>query len=337
MVNLVKVKNFRIHSDYQAGFSDGVNIIIGDNGVGKTSLIEAVYVALSGKSWRSNFEAITKKNKTWWRVDLEDENTVRTVKYSDKKSFEINGKKYLKLPKGQKTQIVLFEPDDLNLLYGSPSRRRRWLDRFLADTNGEYNTILNKFDKVLKQRNALLKNQATPDQLFVWDLQFADLSSQIVAQRKALIAAINQKLASEYKKIANSKQPLKLIYNSDDITTKQEFINQLQENHKLDTAIGNTTIGPQKHDVLFWFKNQSAATSASRGENRSIIMALKNIEYHTKKTQQSTPLILLDDIMSELDEQHQKNLLDNFKDSQVIVTSVNLPKTANKVNVIKLT
>jgi DNA replication and repair protein RecF len=100
--------------------------------------------------------------------------------------------------------------------------------------------------------------------------------------------------------------------------------------------LGNTSIGPQKHDVLFLFKNQPAATAASRGENRSIVLALKNIEYQIKKTKQVKPLILLDDIMSELDEQHQVNLLNNFKDSQVIITSVNLPKAIKKVNIIQL-
>jgi DNA replication and repair protein RecF len=336
MISSIKVKNFRVHSHYETVFSDGVNIIIGRNGAGKTSIIEAIYISLSGKSWRSNFDSIIKENQTWWRIDLENQNTIRTIKYDGQKSFEINHKKHLKLPKESKNPLVLFEPDDLNLLYGSPNRRRRWLDRFLIDIDSSYSSVLNKFNKVLKQRNMLLKNQIDLDQLFVWDLQFADLASQVIAKRTDLISIINQKLPAEYKKVAGAKEKIELKYSSDGANSKQQIINQLQKNHKLEIIIGNTSIGPQKHDVLFQFKNQPASAAASRGENRSIIMTLKNIEYNIKTTKTTKPLILLDDIMSELDEQHQLNLLTNFKNSQVIITSVNLPKAIKKVNIIKL-
>ena len=338
MINQVKVKNFRIHNKYEIDFSSGVNIIIGNNGVGKTSIIEAIYVVFTGKSWRSNLDTITKQGEDWWRIDVEDNNTKKIVKFDGKKSFEIDNKKYLKLPKKHHMSVVLFEPDDLNLIYGSPSRRRRWLDKLLKGIDSEYRIIFNKFEKVLKQRNSLLKKQASPDQLFVWNLQFADLASQIIKKRQEIIKVFNEKLPSEYKKIAGKDELLELQYSSDEANTKQKIINQLQKNYQLEVITSSTSIGPQKHDVIFDFKNQSAATSASRGENRSIISALKQIEYIVKKDNNNNPLILLDDVMSELDEDHQINLLKSFKDSQVIITSVDLPKIKNhNINIIKLT
>lgn len=337
MINQVDLKNFRIHNNYKIDFTDGVNIIIGNNGVGKTSIIEAIYISLVGKSWRSNLETITKQGESWWRIDIKDTNVDKIIKFDGKKSFEINNKKHLRLPKKYHMSVVLFEPDDLNLIYGSPSRRRRWLDKLLKGIDDEYYVIFNKFEKVLKQRNSLLKKQASPDQLFVWDLQFADLASKIIEKRRNIIEIFNKKLPIEYKKIAGSKKPLELQYYSDEADTKQKIINHLQKNYQFEIITNNTSIGPQKHDVLFNFKNQPAATSASRGENRSIISALKNIEYNIKKTNNNKPLILLDDIMSELDENHQINLLNNFKDSQVIITSVDLPKIKNhNINIIKL-
>ena len=337
MISYVKIKNFRIHSSYEVNLLDGVNVIIGNNGVGKTSVIEAIYIVLTGKSWRSNLEVITKQGKGWWRVDIKDDDINKTIKFNGKKSFEINSKEYLKLPKKERIPVVMFEPDDLNLIYGSPARRRRWLDKLLKSIDDEYHLVFNKFEKVLKQRNSLLKKQATYDELFVWDLQFADLASQVIKKRKAIIKIFNEKIPNEYKKIANKEEILELKYQSDGINTKQKIINQLQENYQMELFTKSTSIGPQKHDVLVSFKNQLAATSASRGENRSIISSLKNIEYGIKKTNHHNPLILLDDIMSELDENHQINLLNGFEGSQVIITGVDLPKIKNKnINIIRL-
>jgi len=337
MINSIKVKNFRTYNDYSLSFSDGLNIIVGNNGIGKTSLIEAIHIALNGKSWRSNFDSILKQDEKWWRIDLIDNEKNIIVKYDGKKSFEINEKKYLTLPKKNYQPLVLFEPDDLNLIYGSPSRRRRWLDKLLKDINNEYKITFNKFEKVLKQRNSALKNKIINDDFFVWDLQFADLSSQVIKSRKKIIDDINQKISDEYKSIAGSDEIIKLEYSYDGLDSKQKIINQLQKNRQIETLTNTTSIGPQKHDILFFFKNQLAATSASRGENRSIISSLKNIEYNIKKTDECKPLILLDDIMSELDENHQIGLLNNFKESQVIITSVDVPKIKNnEVNIIKL-
>jgi recF protein len=336
MIKSVKLQNFRIHDNYETNFTDKINIIIGNNGAGKTSVIEAIYISQTGKSWRSNFDSITKQNKQWWRVDIKDEDINKNIKFDNKKSFEINNKKYSSLPKKHKGSVVLFEPDNLNLLYGSPGQRRRWLDKLLNDIDIECNLILNKFEKVLKQRNFLLKNQSTSEKLFVWDLQFADLASQIIKKRIDMINIINKKIPTEYERISNKKDSVKMEYVFDNVYTKQDILNQLQNNHNLESITGNTSIGPQKHDILFKFKNQPAAVSASRGENRSIILALKNIEYQIKKNNQSNPLILLDDIMSELDENHQKSILEAFKDSQVIITSVGLLNIKNDVNVIKI-
>jgi DNA replication and repair protein RecF len=336
MIKSIKLTNYRNYNDIKIDFLKGINIIIGDNGVGKTSLIEAIYIAYRGKSWRSNLESITKKSKTWWRIDLETTKGSRIVKFGQQKTFEINHKLHQTLPRKLKLPIVLFEPDDLNLLFGSPSRRRRWLDNFLADCDPNYSSEINKFERVLKQRNLLLKNQAHPEQLFVWDLQFSELSANIINKRQKLISDLNQKIKKEYNNISNRSENIEIKYSFDGISSRQAILDQLQKNYQLELRLGSTSIGPQKHDIETLLNSQPAATTASRGESRSIIIALKKIEYDIKKSQKPFPLILLDDILSELDDSHKISLLKSFNGSQVIITTVNLPKINQKVNIIKI-
>jgi DNA replication and repair protein RecF len=336
MIRSVKIQNFRKHKSATINFGENINIIYGTNGSGKTSIIEAVYTAMTGRSWRSNFESITKQNTAWWRADIvTGEDKKRTVKFKDDvKSFEIDGKESRTIAARLKLPVVLFEPDHLNLLYGSPNRRRKWLDDLITSLNPEYGVLVRKFERVLKQRNSLLKNAASINQLFVWDLQFADLATQVIRWRQDQVEQINSLISSEYQKIAGNKEPVAIRYSAEVNYSKQKIIDTLQQNHNLEVITCNTSIGPQRHDVLFTFKNLPAKTSASRGENRTIILALKNIEYRLKKD--SAPLILLDDILGEFDEDHQKNLLRSFKDSQVIITCVKTPKNIGKANLIGL-
>lgn len=330
MVDTLQVKNFRKHKDYLIKFNPGVNLIIGPNGSGKTSLIEAIYITLQGKSWKSNFDEILNKSSKWWRIDYGD----RVVKYQDQeKRFLISNKEYSRLPEQYKKSVIIFEPQDLNLLYRSPSSRRDWLDGFITGLDPGYKKTINKYYKILKQRNALLKEQALKDQLFVWDIQFASLASSIIKTRKKYLEIINNKIEKEYYKITSQETSVFLDYKSE-IESEQAILNTINSNYQYEIISGHTSVGPHQHDIMFYVNQKDASKTLSRGENRSLILALKNLEYSLKK--EDHPLILLDDILSEFDDKHQENLINNFKDEQVIITSVNKPKNIKNVTVFKL-
>lgn len=333
MITSARLQNFRKHPDFQVDFAKKT-IITGPNGSGKTSILEAVYLSLIGKSWRSNFEEITRRGADWWRIDVAVGGDKRSVKYQKaEKTFEVQHKTFNRLPAQHKKPVILFEPQDLNLVFGSPARRRDFIDRFAYSFDKNHQKNINKYQRVLKQRNQLLKDQASHDDLFVWDMQFAELASKIIKVRENYISKINEIISGEYQKIAGCSDEVELKYESI-LKTQQEILDKLYENHALEKSIGHTSIGPHQHDVNFIFNHKDASATVSRGENRTLILALKNSEYALLKD--SSPVVLLDDIMSEFDATHQKNLLNGFGDSQIIITSVKPPKNIKNYQKIEL-
>ena len=339
MIKGVRVQNFRKHSDYSIEFKHNKNIILGPNGSGKTSLIEAIYIAHTGKTWRSSMDDITNINKTWWRADIKyDDNQSRIVKYSNNESnYIINDMNFKRLPNKYKMSVILFEPNDLNLLYGSPSHRRNFLDKFISSLDIEYSRLISSYNRILKQRNILLKKSSSKNNLFVWDIQFADVASNIIIKRKEFIEKINKLLPTEYQKIDNHKTNLVIeypYYSSNINAIRQNILNELHDNYYNEITFGHTSVGPHKHDIFFSLNKKEASSMVSRGENRSIILAIKNVEYSFKK--EYSPVILLDDVLSEFDEKHQTNLLHNYSDNQIIITGVKAPTTTHGFNKIEI-
>ena len=314
MSHFLRLQNFRCHQDYQVELPSELTIITGPNGSGKTSLIEAMYLAYQGKSWRSNFDQIRRQTShqlsDWWRVDLTDQTkeTTRTIKYqSGQKSFAISDRTYCRLPLAMKVPVILFEPGDMQLLYGSPTRRRQFIDRFIAQLEPVHQRELNKFNRVLKQRNILLKqDDYSVEELMIWDIQFSDLSSTISQRRRQYLQVISEMLSVEYQQIAGSNQMVQLRFSPGAPTTSQAIMHRLTGSHDR-----LTTIGAQKDDYKFIFGGSEAKSVASRGENRTIIFALLSIITKLARQQYGNQVVvLLDDIDSELDYSHRINLYD---------------------------
>ncbi len=314
MSHFLRLQNFRCHQDYQVELPSELTIITGLNGSGKTSLIEAMYLAYQGKSWRSNFDQIRRQTSRqlsdWWRVDLTDQakETTRTIKYqSGQKSFTISDRTYCRLPLAMKVPVILFEPGDMQLLYGSPTRRRQFIDRFIAQLEPVHQRELNKFNRVLKQRNILLKQDSySAEELMIWDIQFSNLSSTISQRRRQYLQDISEMLSVEYQQIAGSNQMVQLRFSPGAPTTSQAIIHRLTGSHDR-----LTTIGAQKDDYKFIFGGSEAKSVASRGENRTIIFALLSIITKLARQQYGDQVVvLLDDIDSELDYSHRINLYD---------------------------
>lgn len=322
----LRVQNFRSHRDFTVEIPDEITIITGPNGSGKTTLIEAIYLAYTGKSWRSNFEEICRRegddHVDWWRIDLVDDITgdQRTIKYQHgQRSFVIDEKTYGRLPSLLRRPIILFEPGDMQLLYGSPSLRRQFLDRFIAQLEPAHQTELYKFERVLRQRNNLLKQETwSRDEMMIWDIQFSTLSSAITERRRQYLKKINSMLQQKYAEIAGVKATVKLRFSAG----APADVNEMME--RLATSTERVTpIGAQKDDYRFIYNRGDAKVSASRGENRTIIFAMLGVLTDLARANYDGPVtVLLDDIDSELDRQHRTNLynMSSFQTNTIATT-----------------
>ena len=329
-VKTLTVKHLRSHTEYSISFSPEVTIITGANGSGKTSLLEAIHLGLQGSSFRGSDAELLQKQSPWWRIDvIIDDDQLRTIKFdptkpTSRKQFTIDNKVTARLPQKLKHPIVLFEPEDLRLLHGSPARRRQFIDRFVSQLNPLYGPTLRKYERALKQRNNLLKHSyINEDQLFAWNFALADHGAYIIEQRIAFIEQLNQNLTGLYQDIAGTHDDVSIHYSHTFVgDVKQKLLNELTAHLEKDRYLGSTSVGPHRHDVIFEINNSPALSTASRGEARTIVLALKFLEVEIiEQLTEKTPIILLDDVFSELDATRQKLLTSQLKGHQIIITS----------------
>lgn len=342
-ISKLSVTHFRSHEQKDVSFRSNTAIIIGRNGAGKTSLLEAVYVALRGRSFKGTDSEILQHNQPWWRIELEfNDGAKRSVtfnpeKTSGQKNFTVNEKKTIRLSPKDKLPVVLFDPTDLQLLHGSPSRRRDFIDHLISQVDPSHSTTLGKYERALRQRNNLLRRGiSSPDQLFAWDVALSEYGAGIVARRARMAERINDSINSKYKSIVKNDDNITVTYShSTKDSTPQKILQELERNKQKDIILKHTSVGPHRHDVLFGFNGSPAASTTSRGETRSIVIALKYIERDIiKDVLNIDPIVLLDDVFSELDEARQEQL--TIGEGQHIITTTHLPFEAKKVQKIKL-
>ncbi len=324
------VKNVRTHQKQSVQFSNAVTLITGKNGSGKTTLLEAAYIALRGKSFKDADDAILQKDKDWYRIDLATTDGDRTTVYDvrterKKKTHTVDGKQHARLPARSKYPVVLFEPDDLQMITGSPSRRRHYLDTIIAQYNPHYSSICSRYERALLQRNKLLKQAGhTKDELFAWNVALSRYGAEIIAARQQLAEQLNNVVQQTYQTIAPTSDTIAIQYTRATPLSSQLLLAELEQSYDRDRILGTTSVGPHRHDITVTFNGSPAHQTGSRGEIRTITLALKFIEADLVARQTGyKPIILLDDVFSELDEQRQERLLAEFHDNQVIMTSVN--------------
>jgi DNA replication and repair protein RecF len=319
-------------------FTKKTSVIVGENGSGKTSILEAIYEALRGKSFRATDPDILKRETDFYRIELsfcDGEKTVVgygsfTKNETPKKQFLVGGKKYLRLPKKNRYPVVLFLPDDLHLISSSPTRKRDFFDRILAELDDSYSVNLNRYEKVLKQRNDLLKKNSDKgvgeisNMIFSWNLLLAKYGVWIRRRRQSFVDELNARLTKTYRSIAENSDEVFVKYVlQGEAVSENEYLRRLEAEMGRDLILGHTGFGVHRDNYEFLFNGSDANGSASRGEVRSIVLAMKFIEADLifEKTSKR-PVVLLDDVFSELDKVRQKALTQNFKDNQVIITSV---------------
>lgn len=328
IVEKVSLRNFRCYDEFELDCNRATSLIVGENGSGKTSILEAIYLALRGKSFKGVDREIMKRDAEFYRaeVTLADVRDVIIRFDGKKKTFEVDNRKSLRLPKKDKYPVVLFEPDDLYLVGSSPARRRDYFDELFKQMDSHYALALGKYNKALKQRNDLLKNdEINVDDLFSWNVMCANYGVEIIQARQKYLDKINESLTETYRNIAKNSDECSLRYLGEDCD-ENKYLAILEQNFDRDCYFGYTSFGVHRDDFEFVFNGKKADGSASRGEIRSMILALKFIEARILEAETGyAPVVLLDDIFSELDNARQKHLVENFKDYQMIITSTAAP------------
>lgn len=340
-VSEVELINFRCHEKLNISLNPNVTIITGKNGSGKTSIIEAIYILATGKSFKSSLKDTINIKFNWYslKATINNDEIKNKISFQEdqyKKEFNINNNKYKTIPNKNKKPVVLFEPEDMRIINGSPNRRRDYLDKLICQYNTEYNINLNKYNKALKQRNYLLKKpNLKKEELFVWDLTLSEYGSYIIKERIETVKLINTQIKNIYKKLSNTEDDIKINYTEDENTnSKQLIFDKLQKSFTRDKIIGSTSIGPHRDDILIYINKKEAKQTASRGESRTIMLALKFFEIEIiEKNTGEKPIILLDDVYSELDEDRQRKLNDFTKNHQVVITSTQAIDNINNIQI----
>jgi DNA replication and repair protein RecF len=351
MITDLRLQHFRSFKDASFEFSPGVNIIVGPNASGKTNLLEAILVLTRGSSYRAKDSELVRFGQPWARLDSHSDRTdQRTVKLVNKpqpsKSYELDGRVFKRLSLQHSLPVVLFEPNHLQLFSGGPERRRDYLDDLLEQTKPGYGTTRRQYRRTLAQRNSLLKqtSRVTDTQLFPWNIRLSQLAGQIVRSRHELAETINQDITKLYKQLSKTKAKVTATYAHTwpPDSYESQLLKKLEATQADDQLRGFTGHGPHREDLVISFDDRPAQETASRGEVRTAVLALKILEL--KIIQQArhgqSPLLLLDDVFSELDGGRRHALTDYLAPYQTFITTTDadivLHHFTDRCNVIAL-
>lgn len=330
MIASLKLQHFRSYDQGHFTFDPGVNIIVGENASGKTNLLEAVQVVCLGGSYRAKDSELIGFDAEWMRLDAVVDDVERVVKLqtgqTTRKSFVIDGQPLQRLMQPRTVPVVLFEPNHLLLLSSSPDVRRAFLDDLIEQSVAGFGNTRRQYKRVLSQRNALLKKNPADisQQLFVWNLRLSELGGQIARARHELIARFNERAGDVYRSIAGRSNAIDMRYASKFFIDSYEtaLLHKLEQNVELDVLRGYTVYGPHRDDLDVFIDEHPMQDAASRGETRTLVLALKVLELQLlQETRQQVPILLLDDVFSELDAQRRQALTQFVRDYQTFITT----------------
>lgn len=332
----IELHNFRNYETLSAEFDPQVNIFHGKNAQGKTNLLESIYITSMGKSFRTSKDKdLIRFGEDFFRVKVkarkEDEISVElAVNQQGKKGIKIDGMKAKKLSQlFENIYIVIFSPEDLRIVKDEPEKRRKFIDRELCQIKPSYYNSLNQYKKVLIQRNAYLKEaQVDPGVLDIWDSQLAEYGSKVILHREAFIEKLDKISRSIHEGITNQKESLDVSYEPSikpcpDLNAV--FYQELQKNRERDLKNRTTGKGPHKDDLKLQIGGIDIRGFGSQGQQRTAALSLKlsEIKLIREETGES-PILLLDDVLSELDQERQNYLINSLEDTQIFITATEI-------------
>ena len=337
-INKIKLKNFRNYTEQEIELDPHINVFYGDNAQGKTNILEAIFISGFGKSFRTSKEKeMIKLGEDFLETNIFYDKSDRSGKIkiiiADKKQIEVNGVKIKKLSEliGN-LNLVIFTPDDIQILKNGPAERRRFLDMMIGQLRPNYVYILNMYNKTLEQRNNYLRQirqEGKAESLLeIWDEKLVEYGNIISNYRREFINKIIEKINIIHKKITNDNEKIDIIYTSC-CENKKNYMDLLTQRRKLDIIKGYTTKGIHRDDFEVYINNKELSIYGSQGQNRTAVLSLKLSELQVIHDEiEEEPILLLDDFMSELDIKRRRNFLNNINNTQVIITC------AEKINFI---
>lgn len=340
VIKLLELENFRNYEKLRLEFDDNTNILFGDNAQGKTNILEAIYIAGTTKSHRSSkdkdvikfnseeshIRMVVEKRDIPYKIDMH-------LRKSKAKVVAVNG---MPIKKAAEllgiVNIVFFSPEDLNIIKDGPSERRRFIDMELCQLDKFYLYNLTNYNKIVNQRNKLLKDiyfkEDLKDTLDIWDYQLISYGSKIIERRESFVNQLNEIVCRIHRKLSGDKEEIKICY--DPNTSVLQYEKDLKENREKDIKYKMTTTGPHRDDIGFYFGDMDIRKFGSQGQQRTAALSLKLSEIElVKKITGDTPILLLDDVLSELDSNRQNYLLNSIDEVQTIVSCTGLDEFVN--------
>ena len=335
IIKSIELKNFRNYEELNLNLDGGTNILYGDNAQGKTNILESIYVSGTTKSHKgsrdkemirfgeneAHIRTMVEKNQMSYQIDMH-------LKKNRSKGIAING---VPIRKASELfgvlNMVFFSPEDLNIIKNGPSERRRFLDSEICQLDKIYLSDLTKYNKVLNQRNKLLKDMVFhPDlesTLSVWDMQLISYGRRIISRRRRFVEELNEIVRGIHESISGGREQLTLTYEPE--IEEAFFEDELNRAKEKDRKYCSTSVGPHRADISCFIGDIDIRKFGSQGQQRTSALSLKLSEIElVKRCIHDTPVLLLDDVLSELDSNRQNYLLNSIHDIQTVITCTGL-------------
>lgn len=340
IIKSLELQNFRNYENLKLDFDSGTNIFYGDNAQGKTNILEAIYLIATTKSHKGSKDSDIIQfghEEAHIRSYLYKEDVTRQVdmhlRKSKTKGIAIDSQRIKKAADLLGLlNVVFFSPEDLSIIKNGPAERRRFIDMELCQLDSFYLYNLNHYNKIVNNRNKLLKdlfmNPGLKETLSIWDSQLLSYGSKIIERRSLFIEQLNQIIFDIHNRLSGGKEQIKIVYEKNvEIDNLEE---KLRLNQDKDIYLKQTTVGPHRDDISFIVNDIDIRKFGSQGQQRTAALSLKLSEIElVKKSIKDTPVLLLDDVLSELDSNRQNYLLNSIGDIQTIITCTGLDEFVN--------
>ena len=345
IISRLELSDFRNYNELSINLSSGTNILFGDNAQGKTNILEAIYLSATTKSHKgskdsdiirfgseeAHIRTILSNNEYESRIDMH-------LRKNKSKGIAVDG---VRLKKASELlgllNVVFFSPEDLSIVKDGPSVRRRFIDMELCQLDKFYIYNLNNYNKIINQRNKLLKDMVNvpelKETLKIWDMQLINYGTKIIERRISFINNLNEIIKDIHKNLTGGRETLRIKYEPN--STLDNYESRLNNSIDMDIRYKSTSIGPHRDDISFIVKKENGEeidirVYGSQGQQRTAALSLKLSEIElVKKITGDTPVLLLDDVLSELDNNRQNYLLDSIGNIQTIITCTGLDEFVN--------